>query len=92
MSCNHPWSPFTPSTYYDGFSYYEVLAKLCGRMCQMEKWISENLEGAINEYFNKIMVDAIYDEDTETITLKKEISVKANTHTYEPDERSMKIT
>ena len=93
MKCDKlPWYPMIPSVYYNGMSYYEDLAKLCGEMAQMHKWIEENLQGAIDQYFNSIMIDATYNEETETIVLEKELTVNGTSHTYNVGERSMSIT
>lgn len=49
------------------------------------------LERYMDEYFNTFMINAIYDEDTETITLKQEMVVSDATHCYDAGENSMVI-
>lgn len=49
------------------------------------------LDSYMNEYFNSFMMDAVYSEDRETITLEK-IDVVANaTHAYDASNNSMVI-
>lgn len=49
------------------------------------------IEGLIDEYFNKVMIDAIYHEDLEQIELKKELVVGDGLHVYNAGEQSMTI-
>lgn len=49
------------------------------------------IESALDEYFNSIMIDAIYDPITETITLKKELVVGDGDHIYNAGDNSMTI-
>lgn len=64
-----------PLTYDDSLSYYENLCKLTSKMNEIIDDINEGFEALISqkidEFFNKIMVDAIYIESEETIYLKK---------------------
>lgn len=64
-----------PSAYDDSLSYYENLCKLTSKMNEIIDDINEGFEALISqkidEFFNKIMVDAIYIESEETIYLKK---------------------
>ena len=62
----------------------------------LEKKVNDLLQGAIEKaidaYFNKVMIDAIYDEETETITLSKEVAVEDGLHIYTADGNKMIIT
>lgn len=46
---------------------------ILSQMRRMTDWIentaSEDIQNLINQKFNELMLDAAYDEDTETITL-----------------------
>lgn len=62
----------------------------------LEKKVNDLLQGAItkaiDEYFNKVMIDAIYDAETETITLAKEVAIEDGLHIYTADGNKMIIT
>lgn len=64
-----------PLTYDDSLSYYEQVCKLTTKMNEIVNFINTNVNGALKEYidaqFNNLIIDAIYDESAETITLKK---------------------
>ena len=57
----------------------------------VEELINGGMSRLIDEYFNKVMVDAIYDEETETITLKKELIVGDGNHVYNMGTNTMSI-
>ncbi len=59
---------------------------------KVDKLMSDRLEEAIDEYFNKVMIDAIYDEETETITLSKEVAVEDGLHIYTANGNKMIIS
>lgn len=46
------------------------------RLNEMEELMANEFQLALNQFFNSFMMDAIYSEDTETITLEKEEVVK----------------
>jgi hypothetical protein len=60
--------------YDDELSYYEYLCKLTETMNTIINNINDEFKTLISqkivEYFNNIMIDAIYKEDEETIYLK----------------------
>lgn len=66
-----------PLTYDDSLSYYEQLCKLTTKMNEIVNFININVDKALTEYidkqFNNLIINAIYDESTETITLKKDV-------------------
>ena len=66
-----------PLTYDDSLSYYEQLCKLTSKMNEIVNFINTNVDDALKEYidaqFDNLIIDAIYDENTETITLKKDV-------------------
>lgn len=68
-------SKILPLAYDDSLSYYENLCKLTSKMNEIIDDINEGFEALISqkmdEFFNKIMIDAIYIESEETIYLKK---------------------
>ena len=53
--------------------------------------MSDHIEEAIDSYFNSVMINAIYNEDDEEITLKKEIIVSDDVHRYDAETDSMII-
>lgn len=84
-----------PLVYDDSLSYYEVLCKVIAKVNELGEFISDTLEddvkAIVEKYFNAIMIDAVYDEPSETITLKKELVVGDGVHTYSPSSTTMVI-
>lgn len=66
-----------PVTYDDSLSYYEQICKLTTKMNEIVNFINTNVDKALTEYidaqFNNLIINAIYDESAETITLKKDV-------------------
>lgn len=64
-----------PLSYDDTLSYYEQLCKLTNKMNELVEFINNNFSEQIQNYIDKIfddlMINAIYDEATETIVLEK---------------------
>lgn len=64
-----------PLTYDDSLSYYEQVCKLTNKMNEIVNFIngdiSERIQNYIDERFDTLMINAIYDESTETIILEK---------------------
>lgn len=64
-----------PLIYDDSLSYYEQLCKLTYKMNEIIEFtnggISEVIRNYIDEKFDDFMINAIYDEATETIVLEK---------------------
>lgn len=58
---------------------------------KVDKLLSDKLEEAIDEYFNKVMITAIYDEANERIILSKEAVVSDGLHIYSGDDNSITI-
>lgn len=67
-----------PLAYDDSLSYYEQLCKLTAKMNEIIEFINGNITESIQKYidekFNELMINAIYDETTETISLTTNIS------------------
>ncbi len=65
-----------PVSYDDSLSYYEQLCKLTNKTNEIVEFINGNLSEVIQNYidkkFNDLMINAIYDEASETIILKNE--------------------
>lgn len=65
-----------PVSYDDSLSYYEQMCKLTNKMNEIVEFINGNLGEVVQNYidkkFNDLMINAIYDEATETIILKNE--------------------
>lgn len=76
---NYHCQKILPLVYDDELSYYEDLCKLTDTMNKIIDIINDEFKTLvsqkIDEFFNDIMVDAIYKEDEETIYLKKETIV-----------------
>ena len=72
IPCN---AKILPLTYDDSLSYYEQLCKLTNKMNEIVEFINGNLSEIIQNYidekFDHFMINAIYDEATETIALEK---------------------
>ena len=75
-------TPVLPTAYGDALSYYEEICKFSEKTNEIIKDLNDNLSNYIDNYFNGIMVNAVYDEETETIILSKEIVATGDTHTY----------
>ena len=58
---------------------------------KVNKLMSDKLEEAIDEYFNKLMITAIYDEANEKIILSKEAVVSDGVHIYSGNDNSITI-
>ena len=58
---------------------------------KVDMLMSDRLEEAIDEYFNKVMITAIYDEEKERIILSKEAVVSDGVHIYSGDDNSITI-
>lgn len=63
-----------PVSYDDSLSYYEQLCKLTNKMNELVEFINNNFGEEIQNYLDKkfddLMINAIYDEATETIVLE----------------------
>lgn len=86
--------PSLPSAYSDSLSYYEALEILTNKMNEiinaLNKDYSELVKEYLDKYFNSIMIDASYKEETKTLVLSK-ISVYDGIHTYDPKQTAMII-
>ncbi len=64
-----------PLSYDDSLSYYEQLCKLIYKMNEIIEFtnggISEVIRNYIDEKFDDFILNAIYDEATETIVLER---------------------
>lgn len=58
---------------------------------KVDKLMSDKLVEAIDDYFNKVMITAIYDEANEKIILSKEAIVSDGLHIYSGDDNSITI-
>lgn len=83
-----------PTAYDNSLSYYEVLCKLTEKVNEVIEGINDNfsseIANAIDKYFNTLMMEAIYDSATETITLEKEISADGE-HVYNVEEQGIEV-
>ena len=75
MSCIPPVFPIIPLEYAESLSYMEWLIQLTKNQNEMSKLLSGNIDDLINDYidkrFDNLMLNAVYDESSETIFLKK---------------------
>lgn len=64
-----------PLVFDDSMSYYEAVARLVNTVNQLITLINggvdENLKEYIDERFDNLMINAIYDAETETIIFAK---------------------
>lgn len=58
-----------PLTYDESLSYYEAICKLTTKINEVIGVIDDGLESLIREQLDKLFVDAMYDEETETLIL-----------------------
>lgn len=87
--------PSLPSAYSDSLSYYEELSKLVNKMNEIIDAMNEDYTKLIQEYldkyFDSIMIDATYNESTETLILSKEISSAGSEHVYLNDTNTIEV-
>ena len=85
-----------PLVYDDSLSYYEAICKFQSKLNEIinitNGLINGGIDEAIDKYFNSVMIDAIYNEQTETIILKKELIVGDGVHTYSAETKTMTIS
>ena len=82
MAANNKWGwnyknqSILPLVFDDSISYYEAISRLIYTVNQLvlliNNSIDENLKSYIDSKFDSLMINAIYDEETETIVLQKE--------------------
>ena len=82
MTANNKWGwnyknqSILPLVFDDSISYYEAISRLIYTVNQLvlliNNSIDENLKSYIDSKFDSLMINAIYDEETETIVLRKE--------------------
>lgn len=82
MAANNKWGwnyknqSILPLVFDDSISYYEAISRLIYTVNQLvlliNNSIDENLKSYIDSKFDSLMINAIYDKETETIVLRKE--------------------
>lgn len=82
MAANNKWGwnyknqSILPLVFDDSISYYEAISRLIYTVNQLvlliNNSIDENLKSYIDSKFDSLMINAIYDEETETIVFRKE--------------------
>lgn len=86
--------PSLPSAYSDSLSYYEQLEVLTNTMNDIISALNDDytklVKQYLDKYFNSIMIDATYKENTKTLVLSK-IAVADGVHTYDPKQTAMII-
>ena len=64
-----------PLVYDDSLSYYETLCKVMSTLNEVINFVDDTtttqIQASIDEKFNSLMINAIYDAETETIILKE---------------------
>ncbi len=80
-----------PLVYDDSLSYYEAICKMVSKLNELIENYNDGFSETFDKYFNSVMIDAIYDEATSTITLKKELIVGDGIHTYSANTKTMTI-
>ena len=75
MRCAPPVFPIIPLEYDESLSYMEWLIQLTKNQNEMSKLLSGNIYSLIEEYidkrFDNLMINATYNEETETIYFRK---------------------
>lgn len=63
-----------PLVYEDSLSYYETLCKVVAKLNEVITQVNGLVDGAMDAYidrrFNDLFMDAAYNAETETLTLK----------------------
>lgn len=69
------FNPVLPLVFDDSLSMYELLSKVIHKINEVIDYVnvetSKQLQKYIDEHFDEIMVDAVYNADTETIEFTK---------------------
>lgn len=72
-SCMCYTTKVIPLAFDESMSYYEQLCKLTSKMNELINFANNELTDALKEYiekeFNNMMLDTMYDAETETLTL-----------------------
>ena len=72
-SCMCYTTKVIPLAFDESMSYYEQICKLTSKMNELISFanneLTEALKEYINEEFNNMMLDTMYDAETETLTL-----------------------
>lgn len=72
-SCMCYTTKVIPLAFDESMSYYEQICKLTAKMNELISFanneLTEQLKEYINEEFNNMMLDTMYDAETETLTL-----------------------
>lgn len=63
--------PTLPSVFSDEFTNAEMMGKMFDKINEIVEEINNQLENYIDANFNNIMINAIYDPESETIILSK---------------------
>lgn len=75
MRYTQPVFPIIPLEYAESLSYMEWLIQLTKNQNEMSKLLSGNIDALIEDYidkrFDNLMLNAVYNESSETIFLKK---------------------
>ena len=75
MRCTPPVFPIIPLEYAESLSYLEWLIQLTKNQNEISKLLSGNIDSLIEEYidkrFDNLMINATYNEETETIYFRK---------------------
>ena len=75
MRCTPPVFPIIPLEYAESLSYLEWLIQLTKNQNEISKLLSGNVDSLIEEYidkrFDNLMINATYNEETETIYFRK---------------------
>lgn len=58
-----------PLVYDESLSYYEVLCKVVAKLNELISAFGENIVDTIRSVVSTVVVDASYDESTETLTI-----------------------
>mgnify|MGYP007066017836 CR=1 FL=1 len=84
-----------PTMYDDSLSYYENLCKLTYKMNEIIDNINDEfkvlISQKIDEFFNDIMINAIYKKSEETIYLQKETIIGGDKHIFNIPNATMEI-
>lgn len=69
-----------------------IISKVSELNDKVDNIIEQKIDEYVQDMFNKIMIDSTYNEETETIILKKEILVDGCIHSYNVNDKTMSIS
>lgn len=80
-----------PSIFDDSLSTIELLSKIITTVNSLIDSLNSGFTEEFEKYFNSVMINAIYNEENETITLKRELIAGDGVHVFNASTNTMTI-